>query len=46
MLVIVSANDADASLELLQSAGIQAKVAGTITSDSEVTVHAFDGSKI
>lgn len=44
MLVIVAKDDADVSLDKLHSAGLEAKIAGSVTSGGEVAVHAFDGS--
>tara|TARA_Y100000310_G_C20697455_1_gene826684 strand:- start:4073 stop:5137 length:1065 start_codon:yes stop_codon:yes gene_type:complete len=46
MLVIVDAGDGDATISALQSAGIQAKVAGSVTAENKVVVTAFDGSTI
>ena len=43
MLMIVSESDKDASLAALKSAGVEAKVAGKVTADSEVVVATFDG---
>jgi len=44
MLVVVDSSDVDSVITQLQSAGIEAKVAGSVTSGGEVAVHAFDGS--
>ena len=44
MLVIVEKTDADDTVVALQAAGIEAKVAGSVTSENEVSVAAFDGS--
>jgi phosphoribosylformylglycinamidine cyclo-ligase len=46
MLMIVAKDDVDTSLKLLQSAGVQAQVAGSVTTKSKVEVTSFSGSVI
>ena len=46
MLLVVSPEDSDQTTSLLQSSGIEAKVAGTVTADGTVTITAFDGTTL
>jgi phosphoribosylformylglycinamidine cyclo-ligase len=46
MLAVVSPEDAEKSIALLKEEGIEVKIAGVITKETEISVTAFDGSTI
>jgi phosphoribosylformylglycinamidine cyclo-ligase len=46
MLIVVSAEDAERSVQMLSDQGVEARVAGTITKDPTIVVRTFDGSTL
>lgn len=46
MMVVVSAADADRSVEILQNAGVDPKVCGTVSKESGIRLSAYTGDKV
>lgn len=46
MMVILTEKNVKSALEILKAQGIQAKIAGTVTKEPSIVIHAFDGSAI
>lgn len=46
MLIVVSANETDRAVTILNKAGAAAQICGTIVKDSKISVHASDGSML